>query len=550
MSPSRACIQRCCRWGILALATTIAVTTVAEPANARFRRHRHSGGAEEKYDPAYASIIVDANSGATMQASEADSPRHPASLTKLMTLYLLFEQLQAGKLKMSTELPVSEHASSMAPSKLDLKPGESVDVATAIRAIVTKSANDVAVIVAESIGGTELGFADKMNAKARALGMMHTNYHNASGLPDDAQITTARDQSVLARALHDRFPQYFHFFSMQNFVYRGKTIRNHNHLLGSIPGVDGMKTGYIHESGFNIVVSVHRDNRALVAVVFGGRSAPARDAHVVSLINNNINVAAVKHTAPMVVEGWHTHVAQAPAAPKEQLEKVASAAPVAVASALASAPAPAPVADPPQQRVATAEPPQRVVAAAPAAALVPPTPSPGSTEPIRPVPVHTVSVQPGAIHTASLSPLPSDSRKLTPPPATANPPVVTTVTTVKTAAPPPPAKPPAPTQFASASANVPVPTAAAQEIAGKAPRGGWMIQVGALESEKEAKDRLLTAQTKAKDQLSEASPFTEPVAKGDKTLYRARFAGLEKTQAEAACKNLKRSEIPCMLLKN
>ena len=154
------------------------------------------------------------------------------------------------------------------------------------------------------------------------------------------------------------------------------------------------------------------------------------------------------------------------------------------------------------------------------------------------------------MHTASLSPLPSDSRKLTPPPANANPPVVTTVTTVKTSTPPPPAKPPAPTQFASASANVPVPAAAAQEIAGKASRGGWMIQVGALESEKEAKDRLSTAQTKAKDQLGEASPFTEPVAKGDKTLYRARFAGLEKTQAEAACKNLKRSEIPCMLLKN
>ena len=554
MSPGRACVQRRCRWGLLTLTTVLAATAVIGPADARHRFFRHHAAAQESYDPAYASIIVDANSGLTMQASNADSPRHPASLTKLMTLYLLFEQLQSGKLKMNTELPVSEHAASMAPSKLDLKPGESVDIGTAIRAIVTKSANDVAVVVAEAIGGNELAFAQEMTAKARALGMMHTNYHNASGLPDEAQITTARDQSILARALHDRFPQYFHYFSMQNFVYRGKTIRNHNHLLGSVPGVDGMKTGYIHESGFNIVVSVHRDNRALVAVVFGGRSAPARDVRVVSLINNNINVAAVKHTAPMVVEGWQTHIAQAPAAPKEKVEKVAAAAPAQAIQVADATPAPqaAPIAaaPPPQAQPQV----QQVAAAAPLAPpvappLAAPGPQPGSTDPIKPLLVRTVSVQPGMMHTASLSPLPSASRTLTPPSANANPPVVTTVNTVKTTTPPPPAKPTHPTQFASASANVPVPAAAAQELAAK-PRGGWMIQVGALDNETDAKQRLTTAQSKAKDQLGEASPFTEPVTKGDKTLYRARFAGLEKTQAEAACKNLKRSEIPCMLLKN
>ena len=525
MSPGRVCVQRSWRWGPLALAAVLAVLTVTGPAEAR----RHRKQAEESYDPAYASIVVDANSGATMQASNADSTRHPASLTKLMTLYLLFERLQAGKIKLDTQMPVSEHAAAMAPSKLGLKPGESIDVGTAIRAIVTKSANDVAVVVAEAIGGNELEFARLMTAKARALGMTHTNYHNASGLPDEQQITTARDQAIIARAIHDRFPQYFHYFSIRTFVFRGKEMRNHNHLLGTVNGVDGMKTGYIHESGFNIIVSMHRNGRHLVAVVFGGRTASARDARVISLLNNNVNVASTKHTAPLMVEGWQNQLAQAAAAK----EKAAAAAP----------PPPVPKATP----VAAVE------ANPPLAA--PAGPALGSTDPIKPLLVKTVTVQPGAMQTASLSPLPSDSRKLMPAPATANPATVTTVTTVKSDV-PPSAKPvPAkvasmqPVQVASASATTPMPAAVVQDAA-KPPRGGWMIQVGAFDSETEAKERLTTARTSAKEQLGDASPFTEPVAKGDKTLYRARFAGLEKIQAELACKSLKRSEIPCMLLKN
>lgn len=509
MSPGRACVQRRCRWGLLAFASVLAAATVVGTADAR-SRHRHVAAAS--YDPAYASIVVDANSGAVMQSSNADSPRHPASLTKIMTLYLLFERLEAGKIKLATEMPVSEHAAAQAPSKLGLKPGESIAVGTAIRAIVTKSANDVAVVVAEALAGNELDFAKQMTAKAQALGMMHTSYHNASGLPDDKQLTTARDQAILARAIQDRFPKFYHYFSTRTFTFRGKEMRNHNHLLGRIDGVDGIKTGYIHESGFNIITSVRRGNRHLVAVVFGGRTASARDARVISLINNNINVAAAKRTAPLVVEGWETAVAHAKAK-----EEVAAAVPTPHAS------------------------PARSIAA-------PPPPTPGSTDPIKPVPVKTVTVQPGVMHTASLSPLPSANRKLSPAPVTANPAIVTTVATVKRNTPTPPAKPVKPAQVASAGANVPVP-AAAQELAAK-PRGGWMIQVGAFDVEKDAKERLSVAQAKATAQLGEASPFTEPVAKGDKTLYRARFAGLDKSQAETACKHLKRSEIPCMLLKN
>jgi len=527
MLPGRARVQRGRRWGVLALTSLLVVTAVTSAAEARRRHHR------TEYNPPYASIVVDANSGKVMEAVNADSPRYPASLTKIMTLYLLFERLEAGKIKLSTKMPVSAHAAAQAPSKLGLKPGQSIDVATAIHAIITKSANDVAVCVAEAIAGDELTFAKQMTAKARALGMMHTNYHNASGLPDEHQLTTARDQAILGRAIQDRFPKYFHYFSRRYFVYHGKRMRNHNHLLGRVAGVDGIKTGYIHESGFNIVTSAHRNGRRIVAVVFGGRSAPAR---VKSLIANNINVAAVKRTAPPVVEGWMT--------------------------AMARAEIPTPPVKPPVEKAKS--PVEQNVAAAPPLPPVAP-PVPGSTDPIKPNPVKTFTVQPGAMRTASLSqsPLPSASRKLRPAPATANPANITTVATVKSEPPSPrlvtavPAKPAsAPAiKVASAGASVPVPAAsvpvpaAAQELAAK-PRGDWMIQVGAFDVEKDAKERLTIAQDKAKAQLGAATPFTEPVAKGGKTLYRARFAGLEKSQAESACKHLKRREIPCMLLKN
>jgi D-alanyl-D-alanine carboxypeptidase len=534
MSASRVHDKRWQRWAVLTFASLLAAASVTNAADAR-SRHRSS-----PYDPPYASIVVDANSGKVMAAYDADSPRHPASLTKIMTLYLLFEQLEAGKIKLSTELPVSAHAAAQAPSKLGLEAGQTIDVSTAIHAIVTKSANDVAVAVAEALGGTETEFAKAMTAKARALGMIHTFYHNASGLPDDRQITTARDQAILGRAIQDRFPRYFHYFSTREFVYHGKRMRNHNKLLGRIDGVDGIKTGYIRESGFNIVTSVHRGDRHLVVVLFGGRSAPARDTRVVGLIANNINVAALKRTAPRVVEGWMTTLARAnvptpPAKPAVDLAKSTVELPAK------------PAVDPANPTVELpAKPAETKVAAA--APLSPP--EPGSTDPIRPIFVKTIKVQPALLRTASLTPLPSDSRKLMPAPATANPAKIVTIPTMPSEQPPPPAKPvePAKTKVASAAANVPVKTATPQPAA--KPHGAWMIQVGAFDIEKDAKERLSIVQDKVKALLGDASPFTEPVAKGDKTLYRARFAGLERSKAESACKHLKRSEIPCIVVKN
>ena len=234
------------------------------------------------YSPPYAAIVVDANSGSVLHAANPDALRHPASLTKIMTLYLLFEQIEAGKLRLDSRLEVSDHASQQAPSKLGLLPGQTLSVEDAIRALVTKSANDAAVVVAEAIGGDEETFARMMTRKARALGMSRTVYNNASGLPDEDQLTTARDQATLGRAIQDRFPRYYRYFATPSFTYRGHAMRNHNKLLGRVEGVDGIKTGYTRASGLQSRVvgaarqSPRRRRRARRRVRRGARCAHAR----------------------------------------------------------------------------------------------------------------------------------------------------------------------------------------------------------------------------------------------------------------------------------
>src|SRR3569833_3643953 len=230
-------VHRSLRWGALGLAGLGVATAVVADADARTRHRRHHRpAAASSYDPPTSSIVVDANSGAVLQSSNPDAMRHPASLTKMMTLYLLFERLHAGKLNLNSELPVSAHAAAQAPSKLGLKPGDSIRVENAIKAIVTKSANDVAVVIGAALGGDEPSFARMMPAQARALGMTHTTYHNASGLPDDAQVTTARDQAIIGRALRDRFPQYYHYFSTRAIEFRGPPERGPDHLFGFVVG--------------------------------------------------------------------------------------------------------------------------------------------------------------------------------------------------------------------------------------------------------------------------------------------------------------------------
>ncbi|MDW6024622.1 D-alanyl-D-alanine carboxypeptidase family protein [Mesorhizobium sp. BAC0120] len=233
----------------------------------------------------YAAIVVDGNNGKVLYQAACDDVRHPASLTKMMTLYLLFEAMESGRVSAATQIPVSDHARLQPPTKIGFRRGGTIDVDSAIKALVTKSANDVAVAIGEYLGGTEENFAALMTAKARAIGMRSTVFRNASGLPDPEQVTTARDMALLGLALRKRFPQYYYYFSTQSFAFNGRMIRGHNDLLGGVDGVDGIKTGYIRASGYNIVTSVSRGNRKLVAVVMGGDSARARNAEVAALID-------------------------------------------------------------------------------------------------------------------------------------------------------------------------------------------------------------------------------------------------------------------------
>src|SRR2546430_5685823 len=293
-------VLRVCVLGLATVATAIIFTTDTADAR-RYRRHvRHHHEAKQSYSPSFASIIVDGNSGATLQSNNPDASRHPASLTKIMTLYLLFERLDAGKMKLDTEMEVSEHASEQAPTKLGLKPGQTLKVEDAIKGLVTRSANDAAVVIAEAIAGDEDEFAKLMTRKARALGMSKTTYRNASGLPNDEQLTTARDQATLGRAIQDRYPRYYRYFATTVFNYRGQSIRNHNRLLGNVEGIDGIKTGYTHASGFNLVSSMRRGNRHLIGVVLGGRSGGSRAAPMPHLLAENPEKTPTTPTAPAV----------------------------------------------------------------------------------------------------------------------------------------------------------------------------------------------------------------------------------------------------------
>jgi D-alanyl-D-alanine carboxypeptidase len=234
----------------------------------------------------YAAIVTDAQTGNVLIGHSPDEPRHPASLTKMMTLYLAFEALRDGRIQLNSLIPVSENAAGMAPSRIGLVPGMTLTVEEAILALVTKSANDAAAALGEYLaGGSEDRFAQMMTLKARSLGMSHTVFRNASGLPDPDQVTTARDMAQLGRRLIQDFPDRYDYFSTPHFRFRGRVTFNHNRLLQEYEGADGIKTGYVNDSGFNLVASAKRDGVRLVAAVFGGRSSHERDRHMMALLD-------------------------------------------------------------------------------------------------------------------------------------------------------------------------------------------------------------------------------------------------------------------------
>lgn len=232
----------------------------------------------------YASIVIDARTGQVLHQVNADTRNYPASLTKMMTLYMTFEALSEGRLKLDQMLPVSRTAAGRSATKLGLRRGEKIKVQDIILSLVTKSANDAATVVAEALGGSERRFSRIMTVRAHEIGMDNTTFRNASGLPNRRQLTTARDMATLSRALYMDYPQYYHYFSIRKFTYKGLTHKNHNKLLGRFKGIDGIKTGYIRASGFNLAASIERDGRRLISVVMGGRSPRSRDRHVMSLL--------------------------------------------------------------------------------------------------------------------------------------------------------------------------------------------------------------------------------------------------------------------------
>ncbi|MHC2578043.1 D-alanyl-D-alanine carboxypeptidase [Bradyrhizobium diazoefficiens] len=596
-------------FGLLTVTTAVIFTTDAAEAR-RHRRHyahhRVQRDVSESSSPKFASIIVDGNSGSVLQATSPDGIRHPASLTKIMTLYLLFERLESGKMKLDTEMPVSQHAADQDPTKLNLRAGQTIRVEDAIKGLVTRSANDAAVVIAEAIAGDEDDFAQMMTRKARSLGMSKTVYRNANGLPNDEQVTTARDQATLGRAIQERFPRYYRYFATSTFNWRGQSIRNHNHLLGSVEGVDGIKTGYTRASGFNLVTSMRRGNRHLIGVVLGGRSGGSRDAIMRNLLAENLDKGATSHTVAAVTERSGADAAaevadasDTPARTAPQVQAAAAPAPEAAPSRLASrlsTLAAATAAMPPAQPKHEARPTESKIEPAPLTNGVissqPLSIIPGSSEPMKPVRVKTVQVKAGTVKVASAAPS-QVAPQITNTVASRSDVAETSGAVVARAdlinKPEIQSQPEAPkaevarTELprqpagfgtgngvlgvlpAATAAAAPAPVAPKLASADPAPQAiqmsattkpvvthsGWIVQVGALESENEAQQRIDAARSSARGLLSKADPFTEPVvAKDNRKLYRARFAGLERDQAEAVCRALKRADISCITVRN
>ena len=291
-------------------------------------------------NPRYASIILEESSGKILFSRNADKQLRPASLTKIMTLYLMFEALQQKKVTMDTRMKVSRVAASRSPSKLYLKPGHTITVKNAILALVTKSANDVATVVAEHLGsGSEREFARKMTRKAKSLGMSRTIFRNASGLPHSSQYSTARDMARLGMAVRRDFPQYFHYFSRTQFNWNGRKFKNHNRLLKIFRGTDGIKTGYTNAAGFNLVATAERNGVRLIGVVFGGKTGRSRDKHMVSILDKQF-----KRVKPIQVKRLPATSSPAPR-PIEILQATAKSVPVPVRTPVSapSRPAKAPL---------------------------------------------------------------------------------------------------------------------------------------------------------------------------------------------------------------
>jgi len=527
-----------------------------------------------------ASIVVDANTGKVLHAQSADEPRFPASLTKMMTLYILFGEIEQGRLTYDSRITFTEKATQVAPSKLGLKAGDTISVLDAIKALVVKSANDVAVAVAEAIGGSEYRFARLMTERARQIGMASTTFRNASGLPNPEQKTTARDMVTLGLRLQDDFPQHYRLFSLASFTLGGKTYKTHNALMLGFPGMDGIKTGYTRVSGFNLVSSVHADGKHIVGAVFGGKTAATRNALMRSLLFTSLAKASTEKTrssAPQLIaerrpakppataqagddaqasDVWAAKTVKAPPP-----QKATKPAPVKVA---AKAPSPAPAVrpprhdpigamlaadegdtaaeDPPQPVASSALPPPRLDLQALRAAMAEPEAVPA------PMPAEASSA--GA--SSNIAGLIRHSIVEDTPPAP-----VATLSDRQTA---PSARPPstldsqahALTAFVSPAEAA---TAPPSHLNGPsqlraAPVGaGYAIQIGAYNSAREAQSKLDLVRSRAVGLLDGHGGVTLPVQRDNRQFFRARFVQFDEHAASNTCLELRRLAIDCFVMK-
>ena len=447
-----------------------------------------------------------------------------------MTLYLVFEDLERGRIRLDMPMTMSSRCAAMAPSKLGLRPGQTISVENGILALVTKSANDVACAFGDNLEGSESAFAERMTRKARAIGMSQTVYRNASGLPNPSHVTSARDLVTLGRSIQDRFPRYYGYFSTRVFAYGKQRIGNHNRLLGRVEGVDGIKTGYTNASGFNLLTSVKWQGRSVVAVVMGGRTGASRDNHMRELIALNLPKAQPgARTAPLVAEA----VERAP---------TMRARPAVLASV------PTPVAAPPastSERVALLDQPVPTPRPAPAVSV-------SVSEPVEAAPklVRTVAIEPAVAARAipvATEPTPAPAAKPMRWVVGAAPSTTGSVDQSVRETAEVRATEPAPASRVVVAAAEPQ---TAPEVEDLPTRKGWMIQIGATTEPTQAKVLLTDAKSKGGRALSGAEPFTETFTRGETTYYRARFAGLNEQSAGAACKALKRSSVSCFAIKN
>jgi D-alanyl-D-alanine carboxypeptidase len=529
------------------------------------RHHGHRAPIVLAADPGKdAALIVDGNNGRALFARNADALRHPASLTKMMTLYLLFDALKQGKVTMSTQLTVSQHAAEQRPTNLHLWAGDQIPVDTAIKAIVVRSANDVAVAIAENLGGTESHFAEEMTAKAREFGMRSTYYHNASGLPDPLQITTASDLAILARHLAYDYPQYFPYFATPGFYYRGTYYPTHDNLIGRYDGADGIKTGYTEASGFNLVSSVVRGGAHIIGVVLGGPTAHVRDREMVDLLDQTFD--RINDNPTMVARAqvpWQTVAMAAPPAgpaftpaPQANTQIALASPPPAFANAAPAdedsaesqtnggnvdltpdtdvAPLPKPLAQPPAHQSAIATLIQQSL--------------PAQQQPLPPPPAHQRAV-------ASAAPVPA----VRPTPK----PLVKQETPAAVAQQQPPARAPIVIAAFHAPAQLPKPKPTMRTEIGEGDisfdrvgsttaainKGDWTIQIGAFADAAQARAQLAAYAEKSMDILGQAARNVAAFKAVDgKMMYRARFGPFAEREAHNVCTRLAQRGQTCFAI--